>query len=108
MTRKLLFVCSGGIQRSPTFATRVKERFPEVETKSCGIFYGYPEQLNEPLCEWADEIYLMDLSHKKFMEKHYGDYLYKAQVIGISDQYDRDDIQLIELVDYWLRGKKWQ
>jgi len=102
---KLLFVCNANLNRSPTFENYFKKNFPQHETRSAGIYYGYPYQLNEELMEWADKIFVMDQSQKKHMYYRYAMHRKKVEVVGISDEYDPDEINLIELIDFWLSDK---
>ena len=103
MKKRLLFICMANTNRSPTFERYFKKHFPKkFEVKSTGTYYGYPEQLTEKLLIWADKVYCMDLSQELFIKNHFPKYLNKVQVIGISDQYDPDSPELIELIEYWL------
>lgn len=104
---KLLFVCNSNLNRSPTFEKHLKKRFPKYEIKSAGIYYGYPYQLNEELMEWADKVFVMDLSQKKHIFYRYRTQYKKVEVVGISDEYDPDDIALLDLIDFWLTEYVW-
>ena len=100
---KLLFCCAANLNRSPTFEDYFKKNHPEYEVRSAGIYAGYPYQVNEELCEWADIIYVMDLSQTMHFHYKYPDHFQKVRTIGISDQYDRNDIELIHLIEFWLK-----
>ena len=106
--KKLLFVCMANTNRSPTFERYFKEHHKEFEVKSTGIYYGYPDQLIEKLLKWADKVFVMDLSQELFIKNHFPKYLKKVEVIGISDQYDPDSPELIELIKYWIEKKKFK
>jgi predicted protein tyrosine phosphatase len=99
---RFLYVCSANLNRSPTFARVFKERFPEVEVKSTGVWHGFPDRLNQELMQWADWIFVMDLAHEAAIRKNFPDDAWKVSVIGISDEYDVDSPQLVELVNYWI------
>ena len=107
---KILFVCSANTQRSPAFEREFKKvikaskNFKDWEVKSAGVWYGYPNRLTPVLMEWADTIYVMDLSHKIWINKRYPKYLFKVKIIGISDQYDTDSPELKELFNYWIKS----
>lgn len=103
--KKLLFVCEGNAQRSPTFEIWFKEHKPEYETKSTGTAYGYPERLSEELLEWADRVFLMDLEQHMFMTRKFPEFLFKCEIIGCSDQYPRESPQLYRLIDHWVRKR---
>ena len=100
---KILFVCTCNLNRSPSFERYFKKKLPQYEVKSCGTDYGYPEHLSESLLDWADVVYVMDLSHELYIVEHFSKYKKKVQVIGISDQYDPDAENLIELIKYWVK-----
>ena len=105
MTRKLLFVCMANINRSPSFQRFFEKKYPKYQVKSAGIYYGYPDVLNDELLKWADKVYVMDLEQEIFIAKHYPDCLNKVEVIGVSDQYNPDDDKLIEIIEYWISKK---
>ena len=98
---KLLFVCECNLNRSPTFEKYFKEHYKQFEVKSTGTQYGYPEKINEKLLEWADKIFTMDWSQTKFIKEHYPEFFNKVVTIGISDQYDVNGEELIELIKLW-------
>jgi len=100
---KLLFVCAGNASRSPSCEHWFKENRPQYEVRSAGIYHGYPYQVNEEILAWADKIYLMDLSQETFINRKYPEYLYKCEVIGISDQYVPDSAEIKELIWYWAK-----
>jgi len=100
---KLLFVCAGNAQRSPTFESWFKEHKLQYEVRSAGIYFGYPYQVNQQILEWADKVYLMDLSQEMFISREYLEFLPKCEIIGVSDQYQRDSPELKELIWYWQK-----
>lgn len=103
---KILFLCMANTIRSPTFERYFKKHYnKEFEVKSTGIYYGYPEQLTEKILLWADKVFVMDLSQELFIKEHFSNHLKKVEVIGISDQYDPDSPELIELIKYWIEKK---
>ncbi len=102
---KILFVCSGNSSRSPSFERWFKRERPQYDVRSSGIYHGYPYQVNNAILEWADKIYLMDLSHELFIASRYPEYLYKCEVIGISDQYVPDSPEIKNLIWYWAKKK---
>lgn len=105
--KHLLFCCAGNTNRSPTFERYFKKHYnKEFEVKSTGIYYGYPEQLTEEILLWADKVFVMDLSQELFIKNHFPKYLQKVEIVGISDQYEPDSPELIELIKYWIEEKK--
>lgn len=97
----LLFVCEGNAQRSPTFELWFKMHRPQYSVKSTGTAFGYPERLNEELLMWADTIYCMDLEQERFIHRRFPEYICKVKIIGCSDQYNRESLQLYRLIEYW-------
>lgn len=104
--KHILFCCAGNTNRSPTFEKYFKSHYKNLEVKSCGIYYGYPEQLTEKILLWADKVFVMDLSQELFIKNHFPKYLQKVEIVGISDQYEPDSPELIELIKYWIEEKK--
>ena len=101
--KRILFVCSANSQRSPAFEREMKLKVDKTkfEIRSAGCWTGYPYRVDQEILQWADYVYVMDLSHKIFIHQRYKDYLLKVKVIGISDQYDTDSGELKELITYW-------
>jgi len=99
---KLLFVCEGNVQRSPSFEAWFKKFRPEYEVKSTGTSYGYPERMSKELLEWADRIFLMDLEQEMFLKRKFPEFLFKSEIVGCSDQYPRESPQLFRLIEYWV------
>lgn len=102
---KILFVCSGNCSRSPSFERWFKRERPQYDVRSAGIYHGYPYHVNSDILEWADKIYLMDLSHELFISRRYPESLPKCEVMGISDQYNPDSPEITELIWYWAKKK---
>jgi len=100
---KLLFICAGNAQRSPTFELWFRKNRPQYEVKSTGTAYGYPERMTQDLLEWADRIYLMDLEQELFMVRKFPEFLHKATIIGCSDQYARESPDLYRVIEYWVK-----
>lgn len=64
MPKKVLFVCTGNFDRSPT-AENMYKGIAGLEVKSAGISVVAQEPLSKWLVEWADIIYAMEELHKK-------------------------------------------
>jgi predicted protein tyrosine phosphatase len=98
----LLFVCEGNAQRSPTFEIWFKKYKPQYNVKSTGTAYGYPERMTDELLEWADVIYCMDLEQDMFINRRFPDYYDKVEIVGCSDQYQRESKHLYRRIVYWV------
>lgn len=98
MKRRVLVVCDGNVNRSPTIGKWLREHKPEWDVRDCGIYYGYPHQLNKELVEWAETIFVMEThqrNHLKF--KYYREKGVKQ--LNIPDVYDRDSPELIKFCE---------
>lgn len=103
--KKILFVCAANIQRSPSFENWFKNNKPQYEVRSAGIYFGYPHQVNSEILEWADNIYVMDLSQELFISRKFPEFMNKVETIGVSDQYSRDSSEIKEIIRYWTVKK---
>tara|TARA_Y100000034_G_C6820923_1_gene369705 strand:+ start:667 stop:1014 length:348 start_codon:yes stop_codon:yes gene_type:complete len=99
--KKLLFVCSGGIDRSPTAESLFKDNL-KFEAR----FYGlYPLTESSPLTReslrWADLIFVMEHKHKSDILERFPvivkDKL-EIIVLNIPNNYIRHDPELEKLL----------
>ena len=95
--RRRLFVCSGGLDRSPTAAELFNDS-DKYEAKFCGI---HPIIASIPLTkqalEWADEIFCMEPEHKRFILEMFPLIIVKKSeiiILGIGNEYTRNDAEL--------------
>jgi len=102
MTKKILFVCNGNAQRSPTFERYFKDESykDSYDIRSAGIYSGYPYIINDEIIKWADKIYVMDLEQYFHIFQHYGK---ETEIIGVSDQYTQNDPELLSLIGHWFK-----
>lgn len=105
--RKILFVCTGNLDRSPT-AERIYKNRENLEVKSAGTSTSAKRILTGDLIEWADLIFVMEDHHKKYITDWQPEAAKKIVVLGVMNKYLRDDPELIrilqEKIDYILRG----
>ena len=107
MNPKLLFVCTGNAQRSPTFEEWFQRHRPNnYNVRSAGTDQLAPCQISKELLIWADKIYCMDLEQEKVIVRKFPDHLHKIEVIGVNDDYPRNSPQLINLIEYWVKKKR--
>lgn len=105
--KRILFICSANTDRSPTFHNWFAKH-TDYEIKSCGIKYSsYDSIISEDLLAWADSVYVMDIGHYMYIDKHFHNYLDKVEIIGCSDQYTFEDPELISIVEYWAKMKEF-
>jgi predicted protein tyrosine phosphatase len=104
---RLLFVCSVGLLRSPTAADQATLR--GYNARSCGSAIDtalIPITAN--LIYWADAIIFMtqdnyDTALREFRDTTCVDVLkYKSVVWGIDDDYERNDPELVKIVNQRL------
>ncbi len=109
MTKKVLFVCTGNIDRSPTaeFLLRGKEGF---KVKSAGTWIHAKRRVSRELIEWADLIFVMEEEHRDVILGISPEAKEKIIVLGIPDRYRRNDPELIEILKKKMRehlGVEW-
>jgi predicted protein tyrosine phosphatase len=93
MPKKVLFVCTGNFDRSPT-AEDMYKGVAGLEVKSAGISVAAQKPLSRELVEWADIIYAMEELHKKVVVKLDPSAKDKTIALDIPDIYHRDQPEL--------------
>lgn len=93
MVKRILFVCSGNIHRSPTAANMFKD-CKGFEVKSAGTSIGTSNPVSAELVEWADKIFVMEEEHREFIVQQFPEATSKITVLDIEDKYYRDDPRL--------------
>jgi len=109
MTKKVLFVCSGNVDRSPT-AEALLKRKEGFEARSAGILLGARRRLSKDLIDWADIIFAMEDIHREAVLRIAPYAKDKVMVLGIPNLYNRNDPELIEILKEKLSrylGVKW-
>lgn len=93
--RKVLFVCTANIQRSPT-AERLFQGWRGVwEARSAGIMPEPPGNLlTQELIDWADVVLVMEPIHSQYIHSHFQCGAEKMRILHIADRYSRDDPEL--------------
>jgi len=94
---KVLFVCSGNIDRSPTAEGMFKAR-EDLEIISAGTSLLARRRVTRDMVRWADKIFVMEQGHAeriRSMEQEAGD---KIVVLNIPDIYHRNDPELVQLL----------
>jgi predicted protein tyrosine phosphatase len=101
--KKVLFVCSGNIDRSPTAEALLRGK-GGLEVKSAGTLRSAPTPVSKELIKWADIVFAMERSHKEAMLATEPEAEGKIVVLGIEDQYPRGDPQLVKILKEKLSG----
>lgn len=101
MKRKILFVCTGNIDRSPTAQKLYKNR-EDLEVKSAGISESAPNKLTKDLVNWADQIFAMENKHRDRIIGLYPKTKRKIIVLDIPDNYNienpRERVKLEDII----------
>lgn len=104
--KKALFVCSGGILRSPTAAHWAAEH-RGWNTRSCGTLPLAVPQISIALVDWADCIYAMDTPHYTYVMDTWGSQIHnKMACMRIADDFPYRDPDLIRRIADWFN--KWE
>jgi predicted protein tyrosine phosphatase len=97
--RKVLFVCTANLQRSPTAENLFQGWKGIWEAKSAGIVpepKGNP--LTQKLIDWADLIIVMEPIHSQYIRSHFQCSPDKIRILNIADRYLRDDPKLMSML----------
>ena len=101
MKKHLLFICAGGLDRSPA-AEALFKNHPKFEAKSCGIHplisSAVPTRHN---LRWADYIFCMELEHKAdILERFPVIVKDKPEIIvlNVLNEFVRYDSELLRLL----------
>ncbi len=97
MVKKVLFVCSGNVDRSPTAESLLKGK-EGLEVKSAGTWAGAKTVVSKELVNWADMIFVMEEHHKEAVKKIDQNVGKKIIVLDIEDTYLRNDPKLTEIL----------
>ena len=96
---RILFVCSECRLRSPT-AAEVFAQYEGIETICAGTNADCETPVSGDLIEWADEILVMETSHRNKIAKKFRELLAdkSIKVLDIPDVYDYMDPMLVALL----------
>lgn len=95
--RRLLFVCSANLQRSPTAEDLFQNWNGKWETKSAGTMPSFQRNLlTQDLVNWADLILVMEPDHAEYVKTYFNTPPDKVKALNIPDMYFRNDPRLIE------------
>jgi predicted protein tyrosine phosphatase len=96
---KMLFVCSANRLRSPT-AEAVFSAIENIEALSAGTNHDAENPVSGDIIEWADIVFVMERAHRQKLQRRFGRLLLtkKIVVLGIPDDYDYMDTELIQIL----------
>ena len=112
MKTKILFICSGGLDRSPTAEELVNTEFSEkFEARSCGLYpLTNSNKVTKENLRWADLVIVMEPQHKADILERFPLFIKDKPeiiVLGIFNKYIRDNLALKEelrtKLGSWLR-----
>lgn len=97
--KKVLFVCSQNLLRSPT-AEQVFSVREDLEVASAGTNHDAETPLTAELVEWADVIFVMEKVHRRKLQWRFRSSLRNARIIclDIPDIYGFMDPELVQLL----------
>jgi protein-tyrosine phosphatase len=95
--KRILFVCTANIDRSPT-AEELLKRVGGFEVKSAGVWFNARRRLTTDLIDWADIIFAMEDHHKEAILILKPEAEGKVIVLNIPDIYPKNDPELIEIL----------
>lgn len=93
--RRVLFICTGNIDRSPTAETLLKRK-EGFEVQSAGTSILAPKRMSKGLLDWADVIFAMEDRHRAAALSLNPQAGNKIIVLNVPDVYRRDEPELIE------------
>ncbi|HYB91429.1 MAG TPA: hypothetical protein VEC38_10320 [Candidatus Binataceae bacterium] len=103
--KKVLMVCTGNMDRSPTAAMVLAEMCAPMWVTSAGTESWAKNKVSLELVEEADVICVMEDAHRRFILSRFGDsHAEKVVVLDIPDNYICGEAELIHLLKGKLRA----
>lgn len=95
--RKVLFVCTANLDRSPTVEELFDGWKSVWEAKSAGIVSAPGRNaLTQALIDWADLVLIMQPEHAQHIYAYFKCNPDKVHVLHVSNKYVRNDPELIQ------------
>lgn len=92
--KKILFVCTGNVDRSPTAENLLKGK-EDFEVMSAGTWIHARRRISERILDWADKIFVMEEEQKEAILQLKPDVENKITVLDIRNNYLRSNPELI-------------
>jgi len=97
MVVRVLFICTGNMDRSPTAERLLNDR-EGFEVTSAGTWIHAKRRITKNLIDWADAIFVMEEKHKEAVLGTSPEAASKIVVLDIPDLYKRDDLELKQIL----------
>ena len=98
--KRILFVCTANVDRSPTAEGLLRDR-EGFDVRSAGTWTCAVNKVTPELLGWADIIFVMEKNHKDQLVALSPEAADKTIVLDVPDVYRRDEPELVNL----LRGR---
>ncbi|MHB8384584.1 MAG: low molecular weight phosphatase family protein [Candidatus Binataceae bacterium] len=103
--KKVLMICTGNKDRSPTAAMLVAEMCAPLWVTSAGTEPWAKNPVNSELIEEADVICVMEDAHRRFILERFGSaHADKVVVLDVPDNYICWEAELVHLLKPKLRA----
>lgn len=99
---KVLFVCTGNVDRSRT-AEEMFKNVEGLEVRSAGTSYAATVQVTKEMLDWADRIFVMEDLHEQELLKMDKEIWRKVVVLDIPDKYYFNEPELRALLGEKMR-----
>ena len=93
----LLFICSKNQWRSPTAELLFKNHIVH-NARSAGTSDKARIRVNQKMIDWADVVFLMEYKHRDILKQAFNLQDKKLVVLDIPDDYQFNDLELIEIL----------
>lgn len=101
---RILFVCTGNIDRSKT-AEEMFKNVEGVEVRSAGVSMAATIHLSKELIDWADRIFVMEGKHQKAVLEIDPSAREKVDCLDIPDEYSYGQPELKRVLREKLRSR---
>jgi predicted protein tyrosine phosphatase len=101
MKRRILFICDGNKDRSPT-AEAIFNRKAGIIARSAGIKNNAMRVVDQKMLDWADIIIVMVKAQERFLKRNF---LVSKNIysLGVPDIYDCMDPRLVRRIKNRIR-----
>ncbi len=107
-----LFVCRANVDRGPTAEAVCRRIAAEnelhIEASSAGISKGAIRPVTKAMADLADRIFVMEPDMEREMIREYGQDPAKIVCLNVPDMYERDEPDLVRMLEQKLYGHLMQ